>query len=125
LSKKEFSPIEELVTSQSKNNNPSNIAPENNVEEIKESGEDKMKNLEQYMYSSLKYINRFCQGKKKSIEDAELFINPITKQKVYVSEQGIFLLNCFEGLNPLISLEQIKKSNKVLFLVTIGAYKQW
>jgi len=125
LSKKEFSPIEEPVASQSTNNNPSNIAPESNVGEMKESEEDGMKNLEQYMYSNLKYINRFCQGKRKYIEDAELFINPITKQKVYVSEQGIFSLNCFEGLNPLISLKQIKKSNKVLFLLTIEAYKKW
>jgi hypothetical protein len=97
---------------------------------MKEIEEDKVRDLGQYTCPNLRYINRFRHCKKKFINNAELFINPITKQKLYVSEQGIFLLNCFKALNPLVSLEQIKKSDKgviptVLYLIIIGGYKRW
>eukprot|EP00826_Nyctotherus_ovalis_P006490 TRINITY_DN1154_c0_g1_i30.p1 TRINITY_DN1154_c0_g1~~TRINITY_DN1154_c0_g1_i30.p1 ORF type:complete len:331 (+),score=74.69 TRINITY_DN1154_c0_g1_i30:479-1471(+) len=79
-----------------------------------ESEENKAKNFGQYTCPNLRYINRFYQRKRNFINDAELFINPITQQKVYISEQGIFLLNSFDVINPLINLEQIKRSNKML-----------
>lgn len=91
------------------------IEPENNKEPSMANGaeENKAKNFGQYTCPNLRYINRLCQRKRNFINDAELFINPITQQKVYVSEQGIFLLNSLDVINPLMSLEQIKRSDKM------------
>lgn len=106
--------VEEPVPSTSTNNKSSSIIPESNKESssVGEVEEKKAKNFGQYTCPNLRYINRFRQRKRKFIDDAELFINPVTHQKVYVSDQGIFLLNSSDIINPLASLEQIKKSDQ-------------
>eukprot|EP00826_Nyctotherus_ovalis_P059973 TRINITY_DN8386_c0_g4_i1.p1 TRINITY_DN8386_c0_g4~~TRINITY_DN8386_c0_g4_i1.p1 ORF type:complete len:211 (+),score=48.26 TRINITY_DN8386_c0_g4_i1:514-1146(+) len=72
----------------------------------------KAKNFGQYTCPNFRYINKMKQRRKNFLDKAELFINPITQQKVYVSEQGVFLINSCEILSPLTTLQQIKRGDE-------------
>lgn len=78
------------------------------------------KNFGQYTCPNLRYINKMKQRKKNFMDNTELFINPITQQKVYVSEQGIFLMNSHEILSPLTTLQQIKRNEPAALHMPAG-----
>ena len=102
------------------------------VKEVKEEikiPSNVMRNVGQYTCPNFRYINRIVERRKSLMDDAEVFINPITQQKVYVSDQGMFLSNGLESLNPLLNFGQIKKKDKknpqaVFVILIIGITKK-
>ena len=73
---------------------------------------DTMKNIGQFTCPNFRYINRIRARKEFLVRKSELFINPITQQQIFVSDEGIFLCGPNQTLIPLTNLKQIiKKEN--------------
>ena len=62
---------------------------------------------------NLRYINKTSDKKASLIECSETFVNPLTKQQLFVSDHGIFLYDSMGALVPFTHPTQIRRHEAI------------
>jgi len=98
-----------------KDNNPASIKVLNEVKLslIEATTKDVIEHPGQYTCPNFRYVNKSPQRKERLVEESEVFVNPFTRQEVYISEHGIFLCDATGSLVPLTDMSQIKRKDRL------------